>query len=253
MNLSTLLQSTLNMEFVVALCSIMLINIVLSGDNAVVIAMAVKSLPRKQRRKGIMFGTAVAVLLRIGLTFIAAQLMGIPFVKLAGGFFIAWIAVKLFVEGAPEEGRSKEVRSVGRAIVTILAADLVMSVDNVLAVAGASKGSLPLLIIGLGMSIPLVIFASSTLSKLMERYAWITYVGAAVLGRVAGEMIMTDPAVGRLLHNPGHLVEYGVEALCAGAVVVAGRMWVRRRAERAPVLPEPAASNPFALPNWDIV
>ncbi len=252
MSYTTFMHGIFDTQFVFALCSIMLVNIILSGDNAVVIAMSVKSLPKKQRRQGILFGTGVAVLLRIGLTFVAAQLLNVGFMKLAGGLFIAWIAIKLFVDGAPGEQQGGTPKSLGKAIFTILAADLVMSVDNVLAVAGASKGNIALLVIGLATSIPLVIFASGILSRLMERYRFITYVGAAVLGRVAGEMIMTDPVMARFLPSQGHLAEYAVEALFAAGVVMAGRLLLHRRPSRLAQAPA-AINNPFALPNWDIV
>ncbi|MEI6152765.1 MAG: TerC family protein, partial [Deltaproteobacteria bacterium] len=158
MDIGHLFNCTIDMGFAVSLLSIMFVNIVLSGDNAVVIAMAVRSLPDKQKKQGILYGTGIAVLLRIVLTFFAAKLLDIPFMKLAGGLLIAWIAVKLFLEEGAEGNAENKIKNVWKAITTILVADLVMSVDNVLAVAGASKGNLTLLIIGLGMSIPIVIF-----------------------------------------------------------------------------------------------
>jgi predicted tellurium resistance membrane protein TerC len=138
--------------------------------------------------------------------------------------------------------------------VTILIADLVMSTDNVLAVAGASKGSLLLLIFGLATSIPLVIFASGLLSKLMDRFPVIVYLGAAVLGKVSGEMIISDPVMVRVLHNPGHYVEYGVQILFAIAVVVTGKVCMRVRASKAAAAGRRAvAPNPFYLADWDLL
>jgi len=253
MDIGRFFDFSFNMEFAVALLSIMLVNIVLSGDNAVVIAMAVRPLPEKQRKQGILYGTAIAVLLRIALTFFAAKLLDIPFMKLAGGILIAWIAVKLFLEEGADENTKKKVKNVWKAITTILIADLVMSVDNVLAVAGASRGNLTLLIIGLGMSIPIVIFASSSLSRLMERFPFITWIGAAVLGKVAGGMIMDDPMVDKMFHNPGQLVDYSVQALFALGVVVSGRSWMKWRSSHMKPVEHPIDRfNPFYVNDWDM-
>jgi len=253
MDIGHLFNVTVNMEFAVALLSIMLVNIVLSGDNAVVIAMSVRSLPDKQRKQGILYGTGIAVLLRIVLTFFAAKLLDIPFMKLAGGILIAWIAVKLFLEEGAEENAENKPKNVWKAITTILIADLVMSVDNVLAVAGASRGNLTLLVIGLGMSIPIVIFASSFLSRLMERFPVITWIGAAILGKVAGSMIMEDPMVERIFHNPGQLVEYSVQTFFALGVVVSGRFWMKwRSSHMKPVRVPSDQYNPFYVNGWDM-
>jgi len=253
MDIGHLLSFSFNMEFAVALLSIMLVNIVLSGDNAVVIAMAVRSLPDKQRKQGILYGTGIAVLLRIVLTFFAAKLLDIPFMKLAGGILIAWIAVKLFLEEGAEENAENKPKNVWKAITTILIADLVMSVDNVLAVAGASRGNLTLLVIGLGMSIPIVILASSFLSRLMERFPVIIWIGAAILGKVAGSMIMEDPMVERIFHNPGQLVEYSVQAFFALGVVVSGRFWMKWRSSHMKPVQIPSDQyNPFYVNGWDM-
>ena len=253
MDIGHLFNVTVNMEFAVALLSIMLVNIVLSGDNAVVIAMSVRSLPDKQRKQGILYGTGIAVLLRIVLTFFAAKLLDIPFMRLAGGILIAWIAVKLFLEEGAEENAENKPKNVWKAITTILIADLVMSVDNVLAVAGASRGNLTLLVIGLGMSIPIVIFASSFLSRLMERFPVITWIGAAILGKVAGSMIMEDPMVERIFHNPGQLVEYSVQTFFALGVVVSGRFWMKwRSSHMKPVRVPSDQYNPFYVNGWDM-
>ncbi|HVN24121.1 MAG TPA: TerC family protein [Syntrophorhabdales bacterium] len=249
-NMEAFLQQIGTFEFLTGLVSIMFINIILSGDNAVVIAMAVRSLAPKKRRQGIILGTAGAVVLRIGLTFVAARLLEITFLKLAGGLMIGWLAIKLFVEGGPAVDQEREVATLGKAIVIILVADLIMSTDNVLAVAGASKGSLALLIFGLGTSIPLVVFASNMLSKLMDRYPIIVYCGAAVLGKVAGEMIITDPFVVKLLNAPGPYATYAAEGVCAVAVVVAGKTWMRWRPAIPRVLSD--ETDPFYLADWDL-
>jgi YjbE family integral membrane protein len=215
----------LSWKFVVSFLSIILIDLILAGDNAVVIAMAVRSLPRKQRIRGIAFGAAAAVILRVGLTFIAAQLLTLSFIKFAGGVLITWIAVKLFMEGAPDDKFQKEVKTLKQAVVTIVIADLVMSTDNILAVAGASHGNIFLLIFGLGLSIPFVVFTSNLLSMLMDRFPVIIYIGAAILGRVAGDMIMTDPFVQQLIH-PAKWVEYLVQIVFAVGVIAVGKLWL---------------------------
>ncbi len=213
--------------------NIVVINLILSGDNAVVIAMAVRSLPRRQRGWGIIGGAGTAVVLRVALTFIAARLLEIQFLKLIGGALIAWIAVKLFLKGTVEQ-RDQEVTSLLQATFLILVADLTMSLDNVLAVAAISRGNLFLLIFGLTVSVPFVIFTSSLLSMLMDRYPIIVYAGSAILGRVAGEMIMGDPAVVRWLAPPPWL-SYIVEGAGAVGVIVIGKFLIRlmfRRAEQ---------------------
>lgn len=213
-------------DFVVAFLSIVLIDLILAGDNAVVIALAVKNLPKKQKRKGIIFGAGAAVALRVAITFCVAQLLMVSFIKLAGGALVLWIAVKLFVEGAPEEKFQKEAATFGQAIRIIVIADLIMSTDNILAVAGACKGNIFLLIFGLVLSIPFVVFTSSLLSMLMDKYPIIVYIGAAVLGRVGGEMIMTDPFTVNLI-NPGKVLRYTVEVLGAIGVIVVGKLYMR--------------------------
>ena len=213
-------------EFIAALLSIVLIDLILAGDNAVIIAMAVRSLPRKQRQKGILFGSGAAVFLRVVLTFFAAQLLQTPYLKFVGGLFILWIAVKLFIEGNPGEEIHREPKTIWQAMWVIVVADITMSVDNVLAVAGASKGNLFLLIFGLGLSIPFVVFTSSLLSMLMDKYPFIIYIGAAVLGKVGAEMIFTDPVIVEHL-NPSVVFQYAMEALFAIGVIGIGKLWVR--------------------------
>jgi YjbE family integral membrane protein len=147
-------------------------------------------------------------------------------VKFIGGILILWIAVKLFVEGMPEEEGHREAKTIGQAMWVIVVADLTMSVDNVLAVAGASKGNLFLLIFGLGLSIPFVVFTSSLLSMLMDKYPFIIYIGSAILGKVGAEMIITDPVIVPLF-SPPVVVQYLIEGLAAVGVIVVGKMWVR--------------------------
>jgi YjbE family integral membrane protein len=214
-------------DFWLALVSVIFINIILSGDNAVVIALAVRSLAPKQRLQGIILGTALAVVLRIVLTFFCAKLLEISFLKLVGGCLIAWIATKLFIEGTGDEENQKEVQTLGKAVVTILIADLVMSTDNVLGVAGACKGS----------GIPIVVFASDVLSRLMDRFPIIVTLGAAVLGRVAGDMISSDAFIERTLH-PSVYTCYGVQAVFTVGVIVVGKLWMKRKAAKLALNPE---------------
>lgn len=221
----------LDWKFFFGIVNIIIIDLILAGDNAVIIAMAVRSLPRRQRRWGIILGAGAAVLLRVVLTFFVAQLLGIQFIKLVGGVLIAWIAVKLFVEGSPEQV-DKEAKTLLQAMWLIIVADITMSTDNVLAVAGASHGNPFLLLFGLALSIPFVVFTSNLLSALMDRYPIIILVGAAVLGRVAGEMIFTDPFVIKLLAMPQWFT-YLMEAVFAVAVILIGKLylhWTFRRA-----------------------
>jgi YjbE family integral membrane protein len=230
----------LDWAFCLGIMNIVVIDLILAGDNAVVIAMAVRSLPRRQRRWGIMLGAGAAVVLRVALTFFVAQLLEISFIKLAGGVLIAWIAVKLFLEGAPEQ-EDREARTLWQAMRLIVIADITMSTDNVLAVAGASHGNLFLLIFGLALSIPFVVFTSNLLAILMDRYPIIIYLGAAVLGRVAGEMIFTDPAIVRWLQLPIWF-NYTMEVVGAVGVIVVGKLWIKfvfRKAEKA----EPSQSD----------
>ena len=232
MDLGILGQIHFNWEFVTGLLSIILIDLILAGDNAVVIAMAVRSLPRKQRTRGIAFGAGAAVVLRVILTFFAAQLLQVNFIKFIGGAVILWIAVKLFVEGAPQEEVKQEAKTLAQAVWVIIIADLTMSTDNVLAVAGASKGNLFLLLFGLALSIPFVVFTSNLLSMLMDKFPLIIYIGAAVLGRVGGEMMITDPFIVKLL-QPSKWLQYGLELFCLLGVLVVGKLLVRRKISRA--------------------
>jgi YjbE family integral membrane protein len=232
----------LDWKFFVGIFNIVIIDIILAGDNAVVIAMAVRSLPRRQRLLGIVLGAGAAVLLRVALTFFVAQLLDIRFIKLIGGLLILWIAVKLFVEGAPEQV-DREAKTLLQAMWLIVVADITMSTDNVLAVAGASHGNFFLLLFGLALSIPLVVFTSNLLSLLMDRYPIIIYLGAAVLGRVGAEMIFTDPWLVALTAPPNWF-KYTMEAVFAIGVILAGKAWLWytfRRAAKVAAEAEAAA------------
>jgi YjbE family integral membrane protein len=205
------------------LIAIVLVNLVLSGDNAVVIALAVRLLPHGQRIRALIAGAACAVILRVALTFVAGRLLHVEFLKLACGITILWIAVKLLQQSAP--GLAPVVphpSGFWRAIWFIMAADLTMSLDNILAIAQAAEGSLGLLIFGLGLSIPLVLFASGVLAKAMDRFPVIVYAGAALLGKIGAEMILTDRFT---LHYfaPAPVWLYCLEAVAAVSVIVGGK------------------------------
>jgi YjbE family integral membrane protein len=227
MDLGSLGVITLDVAFLSSLFSIVLIDLILAGDNAVVIAMAVRSLPKQQRLKGILFGSAAAVLLRVFLTFFVAQMLAMSYVKLVGGIVIVWIAFKLFVEDEEAVETHKEAKTLWHAIRIIVIADITMALDNMLAVGAASHGNLFLLIFGLGLSIPFIVFTSSLLSSLMDRYPVIISIGAALLGKIGGEMIITDPIVTRLV-EPSTTFIYLVELFFAVSVILIGRYWVKR-------------------------
>jgi YjbE family integral membrane protein len=207
--------------------SIVVIDLLLAGDNALVIALAVRALPKAQRRVALLSGAWMAVLIRVVVTFVAAKLLEVEFIQFAGGALVIWIAVKVLRDARNSE---REVASAGdmwRAIGSIIVADLTMSTDNILAVAGASKGNVWLIVFGLALSIPLVISSSTFLARVMDKYPLTMYVGVAILGRVGGEMMLNDPFVRRLLH-PSDVLRYGVEALLIAGIVLTGR-WLSRR------------------------
>src|SRR6266704_257104 len=223
------MEQLLTSHFWLGLGTIIWVNIILSGDNAVVIALAARSLPGRQQKLAILWGAAAAVVLRIILTIVAVKLLEFPYLKLAGGAALLWIAVQLLI---PEEGGDEEVESSSHllgAIKTILIADLVMSTDNVIAVAAVAKDSIALLVLGLVISIPLVIFGATILMKLMERYPIIITLGAAILGWTAGEMAVTDPAVAEWVNANTSWLYSGAPALGPALVVVVGKWLAKRR------------------------
>ena len=214
-----MLQST---DFWIGLVKIIWINIILSGDNAVVIALAARSLPAEQQKKAIFFGSAAAVVLRILLTIVAVKLLALSYLQIIGGILLLYIGVQLLGDEEEGDGHGKENGSLMAAVRTILIADLVMSLDNVIAVAAAAKGSTTLLIIGLAISIPLVIFGSTLMIKLMERFPIIVTLGAALIGWVGGETIASDVALKEFVAaNPW--VHYAAAAAGAAFVVFAGK------------------------------
>jgi len=218
------LQTT---DFWIGLLKIVWINIILSGDNAVVIAMAARSLPPQQQRTAVLFGSGAAVVLRILLTVVAAKLLALPYLQIIGGLLLLWIGTQLLSGEEEGDGEDKEYGSMLAAVRTILLADLVMSLDNVIAVAAAAQGSMVLLILGLAISIPLVIFGSTLMIKLMERFPIIVVLGAMLIGWVGGETIVSDVALkDTLASNPW--LHYAAAAAGAILVYVIGKALQRR-------------------------
>jgi len=191
------MRALLEAEFWARWLGIVLIDLSLAGDNALVIAMAVLSLPERQRLVGLIGGTIGAVLLRIVLIAVITQILLIPFLQAIGGIVLLWIAIKLVRQdaGGEKEQKVRDVATLWEAIGIIIIADLIMSLDNVLAVAATAHGDLTLVLFGIGLSIPIVICGSSLLARLMDRFRWIVWLGGAVLGWVAGELAMTDTLV----------------------------------------------------------
>ena len=219
-----------------ALAEIIGVNIVLSGDNAVVIALAARSLPPAQQKKAVVFGSLAAIVMRIILTVVAAKVLALPWLRIIGSALLLWIGIKLLVPEEQEAGAGGEVRADGMlaAIRTILIADLVMSLDNVIAVAAAAKGSISLLVIGLGISIPLIIFGSAIILKLMDRFPVIITLGGALLGFVAGEMLVGDAAISDWINTVAGFMHYVAPAAGAVLVVIVGR-WLAVRVQSGKV------------------
>ena len=218
--------------FWTALAKIVGVNIVLSGDNAVVIALAARSLPHQQQKQAIFWGSVAAIVLRIVLTLFAVALLALPWLKLVGSVLLLWIGVKLLV---PEDGDEDIDASDNmlQAIKTILIADLVMSLDNVIAVAAAAGGHWGLMIVGLAISIPLVIFGATLLVKAMERFPVIIVIGAGLIGFVAGEMAWEDGAIAGWTAAYGANSRYVTAAIGAAFVVIVGQWLARRHVDAA--------------------
>ena len=216
-------------QFWVAVVEIIAVNILLSGDNAVVIALACRNLSPRQRRHGIFWGVLGAIGLRIVLTFFAMSLLVYPWLRLVGGALLVWIGVKLIAE---DDGGEHKVRASDRlltAVGTIIVADLVMSLDNVLAVAAAAKGNGPLLVFGLIISVPIVIVGSQIIMRLIERLPVLVYAGGGLLGYIAGEMAVEDPVVRPWITANATGLAALLPTVLFGMVVTAGAWRVRRR------------------------
>ena len=221
-------------EFWVALVKIMWINILLSGDNALVIAMACRGLPPKQRMWGMILGAGVAVGLRIVFTGVVASLMLLPYLKIVGGIALFYIAAKLLVPDDPDEGEAEAVEHLWRAVRIVAIADIIMSLDNVIAIAAAAGGNMALVVIGLAISIPLIVAGAALIMALLDKFPILVWAGAALLGWIVGEVIATDPvSVGYLTNNYGaevaHKVEYIAAAVGAVLVLLVGGLWRRSK------------------------
>lgn len=210
---------------------IIMIDLLLSGDNAVVIALACRNLPEAQRRKGIMYGVGGAIGLRVVLTFFAVSLLSLPYLKLIGAALLIWIGIKLILpdEEGHGEGNIKADTQLWGAIKTIIIADFVMSLDNVLGVAAAAKGNVGLLVFGLLISIPLIAWSSQLVLKLIDRFPFIIMAGGALLGYVAGEMLVTETVLQPLVETR-HWMHWLVPAVCAVLVLAAGKWLALRKA-----------------------
>lgn len=220
--------------FWVTLAQIIMINIVLSGDNAVVIALASRSLPPRQQKQAILFGSFGAIILRVILTFFAVVLLGLPWLKIIGAVLLFWIGIKMLI---PEEDETEldGHEHLWAAIKTIIIADFVMSLDNVIGVAAAAKGDIVLLVLGLAISIPLIIYGSTLILKLMTRFPVIITLGGGILGWVAGEMIITDPVISGWVESQAHWLHTVAPAFGALFVVAMGKWITTFRSPRSEV------------------
>jgi YjbE family integral membrane protein len=214
-------------QFLLSVLEIILINILLSGDNAVVIALACRNLPDKLRRQGILWGVLGAIILRVILTYFAMSLLNYPWLKLIGAVLLIWIGIKLIVGDEHAEHEVKSSNRLISAIWTILIADLVMSLDNVMAVTAAAKGDLPLIIFGLVISIPLVIFGSQIIMRLIERLPWLVPAGGGLLGYIAGDLATDDPVVAPWIELYVPIVDWLAPILGIAVVVIPG-LWLAR-------------------------
>ena len=217
-----------------AIVQIILIDILLGGDNAVVIALACRNLEHKQRIKGILWGTAGAIILRVLLIAFALTLLGIPFLKLVGGLLLVWIGVKLLIPDEDEHGNIQGGSSVWTAVKTILIADFVMSLDNVIAIAGAAQNTIAdhqlyYVIFGLIVSVPIIIWGSTLVLKLIDKFAIVVTFGAALLGWIAGGMLVTDVFVVEQFGEPTTAVKLAAEVIGAILVVAMGKWFANRK------------------------
>jgi len=222
------------LEIASALAGLVVIDLVLSGDNALVIGLAAHRLPRRQRRLAIVLGGIGAVGLRICLSAATTLLLLVPALKLVGGLLLAWIAFRLLREDEEASEGVAAGATLWDALRTIIVADFIMSLDNVLAVGGVAHGNIPLLVVGLLLSMPLVLFSGGVFAELINRFGWLSYVGAAVIAYTAGQLLVEDPLVRAYLHALP-LLEALVPPLVV-AVVVPGAHWLHRRRARRPSL-----------------
>lgn len=212
------------------IAEIMWINVLLSGDNAVVIALACRGLPEDKRKTGILLGAGAAIALRIVFTLVVVQLLALPYVKLVSGVLLFWIAIKLIIDD-DAHAKVETSATIWKAVRTIAIADAIMSLDNVVAIAAVAQGSMMLIIIGLLISIPLIIFGSTMVLALINRFPAIVWLGSAMLGWVAAELLLSDPWIMQLLGDMFHKAEPWAGA--AGAVVTVAIAWLATRGKPA--------------------
>ena len=243
-----MLESLTNPDIWVALFEIAVINVLLSGDNAIVIALACRSLPAKQQKLAFMIGAAGIAVLMTALTAFAAYLLSLPYLEIIGSVLLLWIAVKLLVP-SDEDDDVVESSSFWGAVKTIIIADIVMSLDNVLGMAGAARGHLGMLFVGMVITIPLILFGSAIIMKLMERFPVFITLGAGLLGWVAGEMAVADPALKGSIETNARYLEYFVPVLGAASVVIVGKLLAHRRGSGAS---NAATESPVAAPARDL-
>jgi YjbE family integral membrane protein len=219
-------------DILAAAVGIVFLNLILSGDNAVVIAMAARQLPDSQRKLAVIFGTAGAIVLRVGLTVVAAELLSVPLIEAVGGMLLVWIAWRLLKEDESCGTGHKQGDCLRDAVQIMIVADAAMSMDNVLAIAGAAHGNVPLLVFGLVLSMPIVMFVGTVLASVMNRLPWVAYVGAAVLAWVSAQMILDDHVIGPQIAHWWAL-QMGLPVLLAGLIFGAAWLprWLRRPAE----------------------
>jgi YjbE family integral membrane protein len=218
-------------QFIASLVSIVVVDLTLSGDNAVVIAAAAKSLPRDMRKRALVAGAACAVIALVTAAFFVTRLLHVKFLQVVGGMAILWIAVNMFREEPPLGSSAARVAGFWKAMWFIIVADVTMSTDNILAVGALAQGNFALLLFGLGISIPLVVFASGLLAALMDKYPVIVYIGAALLGRVAGQMIVTDAFIVQRF-APSATLRYSAEAAGTIGVLIAGWLLKKHSSKR---------------------
>ncbi len=215
-------------SFWLAVGQIILIDILLGGDNAVVIALACRRLSVNQRKQGIFWGVVGAIALRIFLIFFALQLLQIPFLKIAGGFLLFWIGAQLLKQGGDDQHEVAGSSTLLGAIKTIIIADAVMSIDNVIAVAGAARGNMALVIFGIVVSIPIIVWGSQLVIKLMDRFPFVITLGAGLLGWIGGEMIVADQILNPFISQMHSVTKYLAATLGAVFVVLLGRTLKRK-------------------------
>jgi YjbE family integral membrane protein len=229
----------------VQVLTIIWFDVLLAGDNAVVIALACRSLPHKQARMGVLLGVGAAIVLRVIFTVLITYLMNIPYLKLFGGLALLWVAVKLLTQEEHDETKIEGSSNLWGAVRTVAVADIVMSLDNVLAIAAVAKGNIWIIILGLVISIPLIVGSATLVMAMLQRFPILVWAGAALLGWIAGELLLTDPGVvayaegfAKQLGMDVHTLEYFAAGIGAIFVVIVGWLIIRmeeRKARHAPV------------------